>query len=172
MNLDSFQWRLRVYNSLNLSLRLIFRPMVSRPVCLGTKHRSGAYDQIFITVRHLRVCWYEALSLTGGRVCRLQLLLVVASLVIFGSESRGTRDHILLSQIRDFPFHRLLRPVGLRWRYPTPPPHGIDWIKNQSQSQSYFTTGGLPPISSSWRQAPSDSHPDLFNWSLAVIDLM
>jgi hypothetical protein len=24
----------------------------------------------------------------------------------------------------------------------------------QSQSQSYFTTGGLPPISSSWRQAP------------------
>jgi hypothetical protein len=22
------------------------------------------------------------------------------------------------------------------------------------QSQSYFTTGGLPPISSSWRQAP------------------
>jgi hypothetical protein len=23
-----------------------------------------------------------------------------------------------------------------------------------SQSQSHFTTGGLPPISSSWRQAP------------------
>jgi hypothetical protein len=26
----------------------------------------------------------------------------------------------------------------------------------QSQSQSYFTTGDLPPISSSWRQAPWD----------------
>jgi hypothetical protein len=25
---------------------------------------------------------------------------------------------------------------------------------SQSQNQSYFTTGGLPPISSSWRQAP------------------
>jgi hypothetical protein len=25
---------------------------------------------------------------------------------------------------------------------------------SQSRSQSYFTTGGLPPISSSWRQAP------------------
>jgi hypothetical protein len=24
----------------------------------------------------------------------------------------------------------------------------------QSQSQSYFTTGGLPPVSSSWQQAP------------------
>jgi hypothetical protein len=28
-----------------------------------------------------------------------------------------------------------------------------------SQSQSYFTTGGLQPISSSWRQAPWDSRP-------------
>jgi hypothetical protein len=26
--------------------------------------------------------------------------------------------------------------------------------QSQSQSQSYFKTGGLPPISSSWRQAP------------------
>jgi hypothetical protein len=30
--------------------------------------------------------------------------LVLASAVVLGSESRGTRDHILLSQIRDFPF--------------------------------------------------------------------
>jgi hypothetical protein len=30
-----------------------------------------------------------------------------------------------------------------------------DSSTNESrQSQSYFTTGGLPPISSSWRQAP------------------
>jgi hypothetical protein len=41
----------------------------------------------------------------------------VASAVILGSESSGTRDHILLSQIRDFPFRRLLRLAGLRWRY-------------------------------------------------------
>jgi hypothetical protein len=41
---------------------------VSRPVCLGIKHPSGAYDQIFITVRQLRVC--GALSLTRGRVYR------------------------------------------------------------------------------------------------------
>jgi hypothetical protein len=40
--------------------------------------------------------------------------------------------------------------------------------------QSYFTTGGLPPISSSWRQAPWDPRPDLFfpNWTPAVIVLM
>jgi hypothetical protein len=32
--------------------------------------------------------------------------------------------HILLSQIQDFPFHRLLRLAGSRWRYSTPPLHG------------------------------------------------
>jgi hypothetical protein len=50
-----------------------------------------------------------ALSLTRGQVCRLKSLLVLASAVVFGSYSRGTRGHILLSQILDFPFRRLLR---------------------------------------------------------------
>jgi hypothetical protein len=36
-----------------------------------------------------------------GWVCRLQLLLVLASAVILESESRRTQDHILVSQIRD-----------------------------------------------------------------------
>jgi hypothetical protein len=72
----------------------------------------------------LRVCWFGAPSLTRGRVCRLQLLLALASAIIFGSESRRTRGHILLSQIRDFLFRRLLRLAGSRWRYSTPPPHG------------------------------------------------
>jgi hypothetical protein len=42
-----------------------------------------------------------------------------------------------------FAFHRLLRFAGIRRRYSNPPPRG-----NQIHSQSYFTTGGLPPFSS------------------------
>jgi hypothetical protein len=72
----------------------------------------------------------------------------LARAVVLGSESRGTHDHILLSQIRDsqpggagpriyipqehggpvitpesgFPFRRLLRLAVLRWRYSNPRP--------------------------------------------------
>jgi hypothetical protein len=58
---------------------------------------------------------------------------------------------------------------------PTPPPGATDSTSNsysywymcvqtesQSQDQSYFTTGGLPPISSSWRQASWDSLLEIF----------
>jgi hypothetical protein len=46
---------------------------------------------------------YVTSSLTRGRVCRLQLLLVFASAIILGSESHEDHDHILLSQTRNSP---------------------------------------------------------------------
>jgi hypothetical protein len=46
---------------------------------------------------------YITSSLTGGWVCNLQLLLAIASAGILRSDSCGTRDHNLLSQIRDSP---------------------------------------------------------------------
>jgi hypothetical protein len=50
------------------------------------------------------ICYLDSHeALTRGWVCRLQLLLDRASAAIFGSETRGTHDQILLSQIRDSP---------------------------------------------------------------------
>jgi hypothetical protein len=64
-------------------------------------------------------------SLTRGRVWLLYMLLALASAICLWSEPFGSRDHILLSHIWDFPFRRLLRLAGSRWRYSIPPPHGV-----------------------------------------------
>jgi hypothetical protein len=84
-----------------------------------------AHDLLFITLWQLRSCFCGTPSLTRGRVCLLYMLLALSSTVILGSESRGNRDHILLSQIWDVPFRRLLRLAGSRWRHSFPPPHGL-----------------------------------------------
>jgi hypothetical protein len=68
---------------------------------------SGTCNQFFLLLEifftQLRVCYFVAHSLTRGQVCNLLLLLVLASAVLLRSESRGTRDHILLSQFLTLP---------------------------------------------------------------------
>jgi hypothetical protein len=56
------------------------------------------HDQYFFQLNSCGYSPYVTTSLTRGCVCRLQLLLALASAV----KSRGINDHILLSQIRDF----------------------------------------------------------------------
>jgi hypothetical protein len=112
--------------------------------CQATiKTRSQFLFLLEIFFRQLRVCYFVVPSLTRGRVCNLLLLLVLASAVPLRSESRGTQSHILLSQFlrlpqprgpgpcicipqeqngpdippgTGFPFRRLIRLTGLRWR--------------------------------------------------------
>jgi hypothetical protein len=94
---------------------------------------------------------YITSTLTRGSVCHLQLLLVLASAFILWSVTRGTRDHILLSQIRD-PF--LSPPTTRRATVQV-----FDLASTQkylilkSQSQSYVTTDGRS-ASLSWNKVP------------------
>jgi hypothetical protein len=73
------------------------------------------------------------------------MLLALASSVFLGSECLGTRDHILLSQISDFPFRRILR---LRVRVT------LQLTVSQSVSQS---------VSQPWCRAPSRAHDLSYN---------
>jgi hypothetical protein len=125
---------------------------VQIPLLLRISGRAGnrsRNNEVFFT--QLRVCYFVAPFLTRGRVCNLLLLLVLASTVPLGSESRWTQDHNSLSQFlrflqpggsgpriyipqvqgipdippgTEFPFRRLIRLAGLRWRNSLPPPDG------------------------------------------------
>jgi hypothetical protein len=68
--------------------------------------------------------------------------MAFGSTVTLGSEPRGTHDHTLLSD------------------------GSGSLLTSESQSQSYFTTGGLPPMNSFWRQAPWDSRHSNFIFQL------
>jgi hypothetical protein len=71
-----------------VKVKVILRPKVSGPVCLGVRHPSRTCDQFFfifcIIFRQLRVCWCGAPSLTRGWVCSFQLVLGLASAVFLG----------------------------------------------------------------------------------------
>jgi hypothetical protein len=76
------------------------------------------HDQLFVF--QLNTCFHSpnvTASLTRECVCRLQLLLVLASAIILRSESRMTHGHLLLSHIRDYPNLEGQVPVFISSRY-------------------------------------------------------
>jgi hypothetical protein len=114
---------------------------------------------IFFWPNRCRHSHYVTSSLMRGWICCLQLLLVLASIAILCSESRGSHDHMLLSKIRELPNldgqvpvfispkHwvplSFLRFSGLRWRYSNTSPYGLLTLSSKphlSHNQSVRTT--------------------------------
>jgi hypothetical protein len=88
----------------------------------------------------LNICGYSPYatsSLMRAWVCRLQLLVVLASAFIHRSNSWGTHGHILLSQFRDSPNLEsqvlVLHPPGTWWPGYTPR-HWVHCVKSKSKS--------------------------------------
>jgi hypothetical protein len=119
--LQTSAWRISLKNLLNsVRVWVLCYNRLSVGQCLGIKHPSGAYDQILITVRQLRVCWCWAPSLTRGRICRLQLLLVLAS-AFSGLSPVALATIFYWHRFETSLFRRLPRLAGLRWRCSIPP---------------------------------------------------
>jgi hypothetical protein len=108
----------------SVNVKVTLRLTVCQSASLGIETHLRLMNVYLLLFDRYGLVFVGRLSLTRGRVCLLYMLLVLASVVFLGSESLWTRDHNLLSQIWDFPFHRLLRLAGSWWRYSTPPPHG------------------------------------------------
>jgi hypothetical protein len=71
------------------------------PISSCWQQAIETHEKYFFQLKTRCYSPYITSSLMSGWVCGLQLLLVLASAVILGSESRGTHDHIFLSHIRD-----------------------------------------------------------------------
>jgi hypothetical protein len=129
------------WRQLRVKVKVTLRLTVSQSWCRAP---SGAHDQIVIKLLLFDSYGlvFVGLSLTRVRVCLLYILLTLDSVVFLGSESIGTRDHILLSQGWDFPFRRLLRLAGSRWRYSNPPLRG--WDYNSTATDSVYNLGTDP----------------------------
>jgi hypothetical protein len=134
-------------------LRFTANQFISAPSPLTLK------TSIYFPTEHLRL--YSLCNILSDERMDLSFTIAagLASAVILESESRETRDHILLSQNWDSPnlegqspslyppgrgwpgytprqwvrFRLLLWLAGLRWRYSTQPPHRIPEISLNTQ---------------------------------------
>jgi hypothetical protein len=131
-----------------LKVKVMLWPTLSWPMCLRVKPTSGAQDQIFITVRHLRV-------ISVGRPLTWEDGSVVYN-CCWSSPAQSFSGSSPLGLATIFYCLRFETPPTWRARllYLYPPEQG-------DQSQSHIATDGQS-ISKSLRRAPSGDHDQIF----------
>jgi hypothetical protein len=130
----------------------------------------GPRQAIFFQLNISTYSPYVTCSLTRGWVCHLQFLLALASEVFLGSESRGTHDHILLSQIRDSSNLEGQVPVFIspRNRVIIPTGTGVHFLLRQKKKR-----GSIHPLphTSSRHSASLVKHRDNFTFTLPATNI-
>jgi hypothetical protein len=105
-----------------------------------------------------------------GRVCLLYMLLALASAVLLGSESLGTRYHILLSDLR-LPFRRLLRIWGSQWRSNSCSLCilGADTTENTLSNSTLLWRHMFVATKTCLSSVPSDFTIPVFSWNITIL---
>jgi hypothetical protein len=85
-------------SGVKVKVKVTLRLTVGQSVSLGVEPHLGLMTRYLLQFDSYDLVFVGAPSLTRGRVCLLYMLLTLASAVFLGSESLGSRDHILLSQ--------------------------------------------------------------------------
>jgi hypothetical protein len=88
------------HNNKRIQVKVILRPTVSRPVCLGVRHPSGTRDQFVLLLPLIILDNYGFVDV--GRPLWREVGSVVAFL---RCESHGTHEHALLSLFLRLPQH-------------------------------------------------------------------
>jgi hypothetical protein len=158
----------------------MLRPTVSRQVCLGVKPHLGPKTRFLLLSDSYGLvdvgsplsredrsvvyncCWPSpAQSFSGPSPVGLMTIFTISDSRLPQPGGPGSRIYIPLEQggpvtppDTGFPFRRLLRLAGVRWRYPNPPPRRV-LNTGAKSSQNHFATDGQP-ISKSWCRASDD----------------
>jgi hypothetical protein len=84
---------------LKVKAKVTLRLTVSQSLNLGVETHLGLMIRYLLLFDNYGLVLCGAPSLTRGRVYHLYMLLVLTSAVFLGTESLGSHDHVLLSQI-------------------------------------------------------------------------
>jgi hypothetical protein len=133
-----------------LKVKILLRPTA---VCLCVKSPTWAKARFLLLWDS---CGFVDVGRPLWHVCRLQLLLALASAVILGSKSRVGSD-ILLPQIRDSPNMKGLVPIFISPRNRVPfslPPTTrrvrVEVLEPASKRATDAIVGGMPALAEEW----------------------